>query len=402
MYNMILEKRMISKILLIIIVWGCIRSSAYSYADEIIQSIIGTITNTDESILSYEVITTDFLNELPFKQMMIDLNGYMARNLNIRELYGGSVLSNGYVAGIFPQTTTDYEIKNILELKSFLDERGIQLLYVNEPTKYFDDNIIQEDIGKKSYVNANTDLFLSKLKDANINYIDLRDTFTRMGDNSFAFFYKTDHHWSVPAGKISAQEISTELNQVYGYHIDLTIYDDNKFTVTHFENAWLGEQGRKLGASFVGMEDYDLIVPNYNTDYTVLYGDGNIYSGTFGEVLVSQELYLPERNKDMYSARSWHYSYMSGGLNQSTVINNLCSEKKKILIVGDSFEQVTVPFLSLGVSEIHTLILRNYEGSLRDYIDDNDIDIVIIAYVASMIGEHDDEASANYKMFDFQ
>lgn len=419
MYNMTLQNRIISKILLVIIVGGCLWSGAYKYADEIIQATAETVSNTNEiiqtviqnkentnkTIPSYEETTKNFLDSLPFKQMMIDVNGHIAKNLNMRELYqksGGVVLSNGYVAGIYPSTSTDYEFQQTLELKNFLDERGIQLLYVNEPTKYFDDTIIQTDLGKETYVNANTDLFLSRLEDAGIDYIDLRDTYTQMGLDSFNLFYKTDHHWTVPAGKIAAEAIASALNEKCGYHIDLTLYDAEKFSTTHFDNAWLGEQGKKIGASFIGMDDFDLILPNYNTDYTVTYGNGNIYSGTFDETFVSQGIYSPELNRDIYNAPSWHYSYMSGGIYQSTILNNATCDRKKILVLGDSYEQVTIPFLSLGIAEIQTLILRSYEGSLREFINAHEIDTVVIAYASFMIGAHDNEASANYTMFTFE
>ena len=47
------------------------------------------------------------------------------------------------------------------------------------------------------------------------------------------------------------------------------------------------------------------------------------------------------------------------------------------------------------------LVLREYDGSLREYIDSHDIDAVIVAYASFMIGAHDYESSANYAMFDF-
>ena len=288
---MILENRIISKILLFIIVVGCLWSGAYTYVYTMTKSTIENVGNTDamiqfvskeiseeeEAVLSYDAIATEYLDSLPFKRAMVDLNGYIAKQLNLREIYqknGGVVLSNGYVAGIYPSTTADYEFQQTLELKEFLDERGISLLYVNEPTKYFDDIIIQEDMGKETYVNANTDLFLSKLEDADINYIDLRDTYTQMGFDSFELFYRTDHHWTVPAAKIAAETISAALNEKCGYHIDLSLYDNDKFTTTHYDNAWLGSQGRKLGATFIGMDDYDMIAPDYDTDYTVTYKNG--------------------------------------------------------------------------------------------------------------------------------
>ena len=81
-------------------------------------------------------------------------------------------------------------------------------------------------------------------------------------------------------------------------------------------------------------------------------------------------------------------------------LNN--TEGKKVLILGDSYEQITIPFLALGVSQVQCLIMRAYEGSLREYIDTHEIDTVVIAYASFMIGAHDNEASANYAMFDFQ
>ena len=72
-----------------------------------------------------------------------------------------------------------------------------------------------------------------------------------------------------------------------------------------------------------------------------------------------------------------------------------------ILVLGDSYDQLTSPFLSLGVNEVRTLILRSYEGSLQEYIKQNNIDTVIVAYASFTIGAHDNPSSANYAMFDF-
>ena len=94
-------------------------------------------------------------------------------------------------------------------------------------------------------------------------------------------------------------------------------------------------------------------------------------------------------------------SYMRGGVNKSVIVNHQNQGGKKVLGPGDSYEQVTVPYLALGVSEVRTLVLREYDGSLREYIDSHDIDAVIVAYASFMIGAHDYESSANYAMFGF-
>ena len=401
-----MEKKIVTIILLIVVFAGSFWSHAYRYADELIASVTGRTAKDVEGndIPTYAEISADYLSSLPFKREMIDMNGTLAKSLNMRELYrksGVSVLKNGYIASIYPYTSTDYEIQQITELKSYLDERGIQLLYVNEPTKYIDDKVIQEDLGRTTYINDNTDRFLERLDDSGIPYIDLRDSITEKNLDSFDLFYRTDHHWTTYAGKMAAEEIAEELNRDYGYRIDLTLYDEERFQYKEYKNAWLGEQGKKLGASFVGLDDFVSILPDYDTSFRVTY-EKRFLEGSFSDILVNQERYLPENNEDIYEAPSWHYSYMEqSGINGIKIENHLNTDGKKILVLGDSYEQVTVPFLALGVSEVQCLVLRGYEGSLREYIDSHEIDTVVIAYASFMIGAHDNETSANYAMFDF-
>ena len=177
------EKRFVAILLLIVIAAGSLWSGSYKYVDEIMLSVFGDVQTEwniwkaehitengeeiDETFLrakdaagnlipEYATAASDYLSNLPFKQKMVDINGILAKGLNMREIYknsGGIVLNNGYVAGTYAYTSTDYEIQQITELKAYLDERGIQLLYVNEPTKYIDDRVIAEDLGLSTYIN---------------------------------------------------------------------------------------------------------------------------------------------------------------------------------------------------------------------------------------------------------
>lgn len=59
-----------------------------------------------------------------------------------------------------------------------------------------------------------------------------------------------------------------------------------------------------------------------------------------------------------------------------------------------------LPFLILGIKDTRLLCLRDLgEGSVRDYIENNNYDTVIITYAQFMIGSHDDEGNANYRIF---
>lgn len=404
-----IEKTILALFLIIVMLSGFVYSKGYRYVDEMIDSVVVDVKEANGKerdkdavgnvIPSFSTVSSNLSSGLLFKQDMVDVNGSIAKRLGMREIYknsGGVVLNNGYVAGIYDYTSTDYEIEQIKGLKKFLDKRDIDLLYVNEPTKYFDDEYIEKDLGVKTYINDNTDRFLKRLEEAGINYIDLREYFTEQ--DTFEYFYKTDHHWTAPAGKLGAEIIAKELNDKYDFNIDMNLYDNKNFTFQKYDNAWLGEQGRKLGASYVGMDHYTSVLPNYPTSFTIINGETE-RTGAFEEVLVSRSTYLPENNTNIYSAKSWHYSYNG---NVGLIRNNNNLEGKKILVLGDSFDVVTNTFLALGVSEVRGLVLRGFNGSVRQHIDSNDYDIVIVAYLEVMIGAHDNESSANYKMFNFE
>lgn len=413
-----LESIIVSVFLLVVILVFFFKSNAFSYVDEGIEAANnGVVTAWQEKhpkevveettsttpVLTFSQVCTNFLNGLYSKIQLCELNGEIAKRFGYVDFYrntGGILLDNGYVAGVYSQTTTDYEIQQMMELQSFCDKEGVELLYVNEPTKYIDDKTIEEKLGQKSYINQNTDLFLSRLGEAGIKYIDLRDNIRAEGKDSFSMFYRTDHHWTVESGKWAAEIIAEELNQDYGYHIDMDIYDDANYTYTEYQDAWLGEQGKKLSKAYVGLDDFTCIEPKFDTNYTISTVNGT-YNGTFSETMIDKNNYRSDDLETIYACPSWHYSYLRVGMNQSVIKNNMV-KKGKVLVLGDSYEQVMVPFLSLGVNEVRTLVLRGYEGSLQEYIKANDIDTVVVAYASFMIGAHDYPSSANYTMFDFR
>lgn len=398
-----LENIMITIVLFVGMLFFFFKSDAFSFVDEGITAVVDEVVGADSSIATFSQVSAAFLDGFYDKNQLLEFNGGLAKKLGFNDFYkdtGGIKLSNGYVAGVYAKTATDYEIQQMNDLKAFCDEEGVQLLYVNEPTKYIDDAIIEEDLGLKSYINQNTDIFLRRLEENGIRYIDLRDNIRSEEKNSFDLFYRTDHHWTTESGKWAARIIADELNKDYGYGIDTSVYDDSKYDFTEYKSAWLGEQGKKLSASYVGLDDYTCIEPKFATNYTVTTVNGTV-NGTFSETMINKGIYSQTGDLDtIYASPSWHYSYMYNGLNTSVIRNNNLTTGK-ILVLGDSYDQVTSPFLSLGVNEVQTLVLRDYTGSLKEYIKQNDPDTVIVAYASFMIGAHDDPNSANYAMFDF-
>lgn len=329
------------------------------------------------------------------KQSLINLNGRLAGLLGIRSYFKNKniyVTSDKWITGWYGKTSTDYEIEQITDFRNFLDENGIKLLYVNEPVKYIDDSVFEKEFGMASYSNRNLDLFLSRLDKAGIHYIDLREGIKAERLDVKKLFYRTDHHWTTPAGLWATKKIAKGMNDCCGYSIDTSIYDEANYTFTEWKNCWLGEQGRLIAESYAGRDDYTEVKPKFKTSF--LFKDNNgLEEGTF-DGFVNERVYAPESN--MNATPSWHYSYL-----RRNVINNKV-DYGKVLLMGDSYDHVVAPFLSLAVHECDFIILRAYPETfdLRKFILDNGYDTVLICYAQFMVGAHDYKG-ANYRMFTF-
>lgn len=345
-------------------------------------------------------VKSSYGNTLWLKYPLIDLNGAMAKNMKQTGNYSYMhmyALNGNYIVSEAPKVSTDYEYNEMVSFKKFLDEKGIDLLYVNNPTKYLDDNIMAENFGVQTYVNRNADLLLKRMKKAGINTLDLRKNIVNENLNIYDMFYRTDHHWNMRTGLWATDILAEHLNQTCGYQINTDIYDIQKFDVKRYENAWLGEQGRKMSKAYTGLDDYVLIKPKYETDLWVKDSAGNVSNGSF-DILYNYDCL--NTGADVYTTTSWHYAAMPQTLDNGTIIHNNKVKGGNVLLICDSFAYSIVPYLALGVENITTVIPRGYLGNIRELINQNNFDTVIVMYVETMIGAHDDgEGNANYKMF---
>ena len=323
------------------------------------------------------------------KDFFVDLNGYVGRALDLKELYretGIYILDGGYIVSRYNRTEADYEVEEILRLKEFLDGRGIALLYVNAPTKYFDDGIFEKNFGVRSFCNDNADRFLAWITSSGVPTLDLRQSFKDAGLDAKDVFYRTDHHWTVNGGFFATARIAEALNESCGFGIDMSLYDPERYDFTEMKDCWVGEQGNKIAVTYAGYDDFTLIEPNFETDLT-LNGSQRTDFGGF----IDRSLF----EFDGATKSSLHYSYRS-----VPAVNNLVGEGN-ILLLSDSFSQVVTPFLSLSVHSVDPVILRSYGGDLMSLIENGNYDAVVICYSEIMIGAHDNPASSNYRMFSF-
>lgn len=375
-------------------------------SDELIKSDWekNLVNNPEANAISFEDkiksinrdINSTVANNIPIKRIMTEVSGLFLKLEGNREYYGKSnniyLTKEGYCIGKYDYTTTDYEVSQVTEFKNYLDSKGIDFLYVNEPAKYIDDEYYSSQFGGKSYLNDNMDRFLDRISQQNVKYLDLRECVKEQGIDPLSQFYKADHHWTVPAAKWAACEIVKEINRDFegGYNTEL--FDDSNYQNMEFKQAWIGEQGKKVSKSYAGMEDYTVIMPLFDTDFTVD-EDGRVSEHVKFDSFINKDVYL--ESESSYVNSGWHYSY---NVAYNSKIYNNYAEKGKVLVLGDSYEKCLIPFLCTQFKETTIVVMRESSRPAREIVDEGDYDMVIMAYAQFMVGAHD-KMNVNYNMF---
>lgn len=325
---------------------------------------------------------------------MLELNGKFNKAIGKRLLYGQVLLDNGYLIIPFGYTDAKSQADSVIQMKEFCEEKSVNFFYVNAPAKPEKDEDLSR-IGLKYYANSNADRLLKRLREGAVSTLDLRENIKQDKLDFYSLFYKTDHHWTVAAGLYAAGVIAKKLNKDCGYKIDEKLYESNNYNYDVRKQCWLGESGRRVSKSYAGLDDFAVITPKFETDLELIRFGGSVDEKGDFSILLNKTCY--ETPQNLYEV-SWHYSYLFGA-EPLQVIKNQKEKEGKILLIKDSFAQVVSPFLALGVSELHIWDVRENTNSIREYIQKQQIDTVIIMYTEGMIGNSLDGNS--FRMYNF-
>ena len=170
-------------------------------------------------------------------------------------------------------------------------------------------------------------------------------------------YYRTDHHW-------------TSLGAFYGANVlletmglePLELSDYQKTTVS---TEFYGTTFSTSGVRWVRPDSID----------TYVSGDGVKVTSWFEGYPEGGSLYV-----DSYLDVKDKYSYFLGGNQSLCVIETEHTDAPKLLIIRDSYSDSLAPFLTERFSEIHLFDPRYNLTSVKDYVEQNDIDAVTVLY----------------------
>jgi hypothetical protein len=172
-------------------------------------------------------------------------------------------------------------------------------------------------------------------------------------------FYRTDHHW-------------TSLGAYYGY---LALMEGMGMTPVEFtgtpelvSDSFLGTTYSSAGAKWVEPDEMYRWIDQGDTKVT------SYFTGMPEEGSLYVDSYLSEKDK---------YSYFLGGNQPLCVLDTGLEDAPSVLVVRDSYTDSLAPFLTQNFSQIHLFDLRYNNMSLKSYVEENGIDMVLVLYSVS-------------------
>ena len=335
------------------------------------------------------------IQNMGLKDFFVDVTGYTLKTLDSRMFFmneGIFITRDNNTVNRYSYADLEFETAQMIYLKEYLDIYGINLIYVNAPVKYTDDEYFRNEFGISSYANENADRFVDNLRAEGINVIDLREDLLTDNQESLDAFYRTDHHWKIETG-IDVAKLITE--QVHGETEHGRLDDPDCLFVDYYNNVFVGEQGQKVSDKYIGVEDFKVYLPSYDIDYNFIL-QGNAWKGCFTDMMVKAD-------EGSYGGGVGYYSYMGPNINDFHLINNDIKDGK-VVILGDSLANAVAPFLSLDVNQVSIFNPReivNNGGNLMDSILSTECDTLVIMYSEGVLGAYDRGDTSNWPMFYF-
>ena len=305
------------------------------------------------------------------------------------------IKDDGYMTYVSDNIDVTDMANHLEELNSYLKERKIDMLYVQAPSKINPSNPGLPP-GVNDCTNDNIDNLLKELSVKNIDFLDLRQFILEEYDNYEDAFYKTDHHWKTTTAFRGAQILIEYMNKKGYTSIDESKIATEKFTIETYEKYFLGSQGKKVTLAVAEPEDYQLMIPMYDTNFTINIPERNIeMQGDFKSTLLD---YRHLQKIDYYN-ENCYASFMNRNDVYCKIINHDDGiEEKKILIIKDSYSTPLIPYLALGVKEIDAIYEMLFDGSIQTYIDETQPDLVVVMYSSTSMASDVSSRSAFFNL----
>lgn len=296
------------------------------------------------------------------------------------------ILNNGYMTHAEPVVEKDdIEVlaNNVADFSNYLEDNGITFIYANAASKVCKNNK-QLPAGADQNSNENADALIELLEEQNVKVLDYRPLQEERYPDWYSAYYITDAHWKNTTGLWAAGKLAAVLNEKAGFDFELSLFDEDNYSIETTEDYFLGEHGRILTTAVADLEPFSEVIPKFNTDISIQIPTRAVdVRGKYEETLFRKKFYESIANyslKDFEMEEDTYHSVMWKNDALGTVQNHITqdNEGKRILMIQDSFGWYLSTYLALDVPNIDFLNLNSFTGSLRAYIEETKPDAVVL------------------------
>lgn len=326
--------------------------------------------NYDFSVGEEDNIELIYSVNFPNKVNMVDLNGFVRNIFHQPEMNGVTKLNNGYLTVCMEELDSDV-IKDyadeIVQYNDYCLDKGVKLLYIQPAYKIskFDDQL---PIGDEDYSNVIIDELLSEIKKGGVSTIDLRQEMFNDGINQYDYYYKTDHHWTTEGAFYAYCKIVEWISDNTGTTYDKKLTDLNNYKIDTYKKWHLGMRGQRTGKYFAGIDDFDLIHPDFET-IIINRTDGT--TGSFDEMIINWDKFSATSPQDR---STYDGAYTKNHINDIQAIN--ADTDLTVLMQSDSFSRAVSPYMLLTYENYYEA--GGYRSLSADLIDQYEPDVVVI------------------------
>lgn len=346
-----LKKRIFAVVFLIVIfsfsVWNFIHS---------LKPLKELLANQDAGeMVSISDLETAINENLYGRTKFIETYGFVQVLLDKRESNNFSAIADedGYLhyASFYREEDPDifeYAMR-LKRLQDYVEPNGTKVLFVVTPGKYsLEETVLRTGMPINDPAPI-VDELLFYLNRLGVETLDLRMSLPNETLSYEETFFKTDHHWTIPAAFQATGEIVRKIEESFGESLDPDGYYTNieNYEAVTYKNVMFGSLGRRTGAVFSGLEDFTVLWPKFEGNFYREYVLGEeedkiVFEGSFTKVLMDTK-YLT-RKKDVYSD-SLYSLYLNGILNYDKIINKDNPDGPSFFMIRDSYLSPVMAFM---------------------------------------------------------
>lgn len=371
-------------ILLLFSAWNAWKTAPALFAAARGKSPQQAVTALDSAVTENLAGRMDFIEFYSWLQRLMDKREI--GNFAYIKDEAGFLHYNSFFREADPQLF-DYALR-VKRMQDWAAEKDTQLLFVLAPSKYIPGITRLRPGLSANDPAAEAETLLIYLNRLGVQTLDLGDYLPGEGLSYEETFFRTDHHWTIPAAFEAGKILFDALNQRFGADLDGKSLEANQYRAVTYPKGMLGSMGRRTGVNFVGLEDFTALWPLYDNQYIrdTLEESGTVThtEGSTEETLLMLETL--EQDRGVY--RDSMYSlYLNGVRAYDRILNVTNPERPTVFFLRDSYFSPVMTFLAPCFGRMEAMWLLEKQMDIESFVKENQFDYIILELYPYNIGD---------------